>query len=63
MIKIFPGQVSWLRSSLDEERGEKERLQQEWSRKQEDLNVLISELEEQVAAKNLQLLPPKQVTF
>ena len=57
----FP-QVSWLTSRVEEERREKETMQQEWERKQDDLNELISELEEQVAIKNLQILDPvKQV--
>ena len=47
---------------MEEERREKETMQQEWERKQDDLNELISELEEQVAIKNLQIMDPvKQV--
>jgi len=54
--------VSWLSGSLEQEREEAVRLKKEWEEKQDDLNELISELEEQIAVKNLQIFDPaKQV--
>lgn len=40
------------------EREDKGSLKQDWEQKQDDLNELISQLEEQIAVKNLELSDP-----
>ena len=49
-------EILWLEGRLQQEKSEKDQQQRDWDEKQDDLNELISTLEEQLAVKSLEVL-------